>query len=504
VPNPCVNAQAGDTEELCLVEGGGSDLPSLQEHSKDHVKIHGLFGQPDVALSPLTSASSPVNTPSSDMDLSESEREEGDTEKQTATGSLQFSTVPLPSQELLIDLVIGQFQTWKRANRHRGNKGSNAPRSSAVPSPADSGRSKKRQVSEITGPTDSSRGNSPPDEAEGSLARRSKRPRHQPGQARFACPYWKADSMEYSQCYHFTLSRISDVKQHLRRCHFVPHCSNCGQTFPSDELSLAHGRSTPACVTRQFQLEMLSNSQKHALEGRPRHCNLRASPEQQWYIIWDIIFPDTCLERPSSPYLDSDAGLAQYVADFNNFWDVEGRRVTRDVFEGMGAMPAEPSEADDWVGSLVMAVRERIGAEFLRRRAARRPNLAPGQGGAVMAIGLEVQDEQSPTNTESSSNPGVQTIAPQAIMPAPIETDSNSGYTPTAQGAAQEHSSPDSLMGASWDLDNLVIGTEEDISYDINMTLQSTAHDDENDRLLPDAWQLEEFIELDRDTVYKQ
>lgn len=47
-----------------------------------------------------------------------------------------------------------------------------------------------------------------------------------------ACPFYKRNQVRHSNCLHFRLKRIKDVKQHLLRKHKQPYyCPICGLEF---------------------------------------------------------------------------------------------------------------------------------------------------------------------------------------------------------------------------------------------------------------------------------
>lgn len=133
-----------------------------------------------------------------------------------------------------------------------------------------------------------------------------------------ACPFWKRDSEVHRKCYRYALSRIRDVKQHLHRCHITPwRCVRCGETFSNEETRNNHWRAEPVCQIREVVTHDLSETQLKALAKK---SNPKLTEEDQWFIIWDIVFPE--ITRPSSPYIDSE--LSEDLSQFREFWQNHG------------------------------------------------------------------------------------------------------------------------------------------------------------------------------------
>ncbi|KAK1493284.1 hypothetical protein CTAM01_09428 [Colletotrichum tamarilloi] len=120
-----------------------------------------------------------------------------------------------------------------------------------------------------------------------------------------ACPFGKMSPSKYSACSRFQLKRIRDVKQHLKRKHAPDdYCNRCLRIF-DDEESLTQHVSQPDGFGCQLApegraLEGITHTQSRDLS---RKANAELSEEQQWFAIWDIVFPQK--PRPESAYLDS-------------------------------------------------------------------------------------------------------------------------------------------------------------------------------------------------------
>ena len=130
----------------------------------------------------------------------------------------------------------------------------------------------------------------------------------------FACPFWKKDARKHRGCGKLTLRRVKDVKQHLNRsrAHKPHYCPCCYETFPTRESLDNHSRARSCPLRSPRSVEGLTEQQSSALQ---RRVDRRLSDEEQWYCMWDIIFPNS--PRPLTPYIDSD--LSEDLAEFREF-----------------------------------------------------------------------------------------------------------------------------------------------------------------------------------------
>lgn len=138
--------------------------------------------------------------------------------------------------------------------------------------------------------------------------RPTKRPALSPSRPRrrtLACPFWKLDSQAHRPCFHRKCSRISDVKLHLSRKHKQPapdYCQRCWTAYESRGHKEDHLRD-PLAQGCQYNPAArpvgIDNNMAAALHKK---SNPSLSTEDQWFAIWDIVFPDE--PRPSSPYIN--------------------------------------------------------------------------------------------------------------------------------------------------------------------------------------------------------
>lgn len=102
----------------------------------------------------------------------------------------------------------------------------------------------------------------------------------------FACPFWKRDplhSWSSSRSCCSNHKRIRDVKQHIYRNHSNRHVTDRTKRPNQD----------PSGGLTELQYLQLKG-----------YSNRTTTKSEQWFAIWDIVFPD--LPRPASPYVNHD------------------------------------------------------------------------------------------------------------------------------------------------------------------------------------------------------
>ncbi|OHE91957.1 hypothetical protein CORC01_12745 [Colletotrichum orchidophilum] len=104
----------------------------------------------------------------------------------------------------------------------------------------------------------------------------------------FACPFYKEDPLRHLQCLRIELKRIKDVKQHLNRKH-----------------------------------------------RQPSYYYRRLSEEQQWFTVWDIMFPN--VPRPDSAYLGNQ--IEESMVMIHDFWDASGKALVSNALYQRGLIP---------------------------------------------------------------------------------------------------------------------------------------------------------------------
>jgi hypothetical protein len=195
--------------------------------------------------------------------------------------------------------------------RHTGSQANRAvsPASSARPSTASAKRRNRvDQANNDSADEDDNDGRRPPvrkrpNITESDLAQK------------FACPYYKLDIENNTNCAVLKLSRIRDVKNHLIRRHWSAFmCNRCWKNFDCAEARRGH-----PCEEQDWQAgQDLRPDQRHELSKRREQGT---SEQNEWFQIWDIC-TDKRRPQPASPY--NDSGRWGQVAIFMEFLFTHG------------------------------------------------------------------------------------------------------------------------------------------------------------------------------------
>ena len=109
---------------------------------------------------------------------------------------------------------------------------------------------------------------------------------------------------------------MSYVKQHIARVHQIPpHCQKCNEVFQAEDQLCEHVRSAK-CELQPYTPPDGATAEQIA---KLRQRTDRKTPEDQWYEVFDILFPGS--QRPTSVYLGPDS---QDLAKFQHFLTTDG------------------------------------------------------------------------------------------------------------------------------------------------------------------------------------
>ncbi|KAK8071491.1 hypothetical protein PG997_011694 [Apiospora hydei] len=179
----------------------------------------------------------------------------------------------------------------------------------------------------------------------------NKKAKHTADDQLFACPFLKRYPLRHRDCSKYTFKRVRDVKQHLNRTHRTPdfYCARCWDIFLSARERDEHARDVKCQVVqhagnRQI-FEGVTEEQKERLMQNKGH---NKSHEEQWFLIWDIIFPGT--RRPSSVYRYNPQEEA--VMLLREVWNSKQRELLADV-----------SQADSTIHFLMEKLFDRLESE---------------------------------------------------------------------------------------------------------------------------------------------
>ena len=144
----------------------------------------------------------------------------------------------------------------------------------------------------------------------------------------FACPYLKWQPNKYSRCFDKRLSRIQDVKQHLLRKHTPGYyCQVCKSTnFLNEDSLQTHINSRTCSLQDSSTLTGISYDQRSKLSKKSKS---RTSKEEQWFVIWDVLFPGC--QKPTSVYIDTN--LSREMLQFRAYCESHGPTILREHIE---------------------------------------------------------------------------------------------------------------------------------------------------------------------------
>ncbi|KAK0613636.1 hypothetical protein B0T14DRAFT_282884 [Immersiella caudata] len=198
-------------------------------------------------------------------------------------------------REVALQYILGHFQAWTAAGNGAGTSGQ--------PTPSNQGEPSRKRGRNGTG-KGVSQGYDDEDDNDEEMSQHSpnysrKKPRGDKESPTFACPFLKKDPIAHQQCCMFVLSRIRDVKQHLRRRHQMPiYCPRCVKIFDNEDDRDEHVVEMN-CPRRPGKPDGITERQKKALSEK---APASQSPETQWFGIFKILFPDH-ETLPQSPYM---------------------------------------------------------------------------------------------------------------------------------------------------------------------------------------------------------
>jgi hypothetical protein len=303
-----------DPVEVATIGGGTMSNPSPETQESSSSKL-------DNSLSRITSSQESTDSMDSDL-LSVSESSE---ETESLESLDQNEDVFPILREALDQLLRGFGAIKKTVNGHQPSSGKSGQ--APVASAADSSTPSQSSKADLGRKRRGTEEDEEQDQADAALSRRvRKKLKPDTVQPRFlACPYWKWNPNKHRRCCKLTLKRIRDVKQHLHRRHTPEsYCERCLFIFPNDQSHQDHIINALCRREPHAQLDGISHSQHREL---CKKSNPAFTEENQWFAIWDILFPES--ERPFSAYIDSE--LSVDLCLFREHWQNSGQDALLDV-----------------------------------------------------------------------------------------------------------------------------------------------------------------------------
>ncbi|KAL0942844.1 uncharacterized protein CTRU02_200730 [Colletotrichum truncatum] len=279
--------------------------------------------------------------------------------------------------DAVVERVFFHFRVWQIRQRGGGQGGEKETQRTNASTPDSPLRSRKRSHSDH--PSQTPLG----DDADATPdSKRAKLPATATGRM-LACPFWKKDPESHRHCYKKVLSRIKYVKQHLYRFHEEPiTCVCCGAEFETESSRDEHLRARRCQVVEGGSVpEGLTRAQRRDVQ---RRADPSKSEEEQWFVIWDIIFPGH--PRPTSAYIDSD--LSEPLSSFHEFYTSNGPDIIMEHLEIY-----EPEMRRVYERVVWSQVLDRIYEQWAKRRGLRRA-----------AVGMMTPPRTEPSSVAAESD----------------------------------------------------------------------------------------------------
>ncbi|WYZ42117.1 hypothetical protein EsH8_V_001012 [Colletotrichum jinshuiense] len=232
-------------------------------------------------------------------------------------------------RHLVLRVVLHNFQAWNEQSPGPVHGTARGPAPTESRQPKKRGRGQPRRGG---GGPDDDDDNDDDDDEEMEEPGARKRQRADESKKTLACPFWMKDSRVNGSCCGKRLTRIRDVKQHLKRRHYMPiYCPICHLSF-LDEMTRDNHTYERTCErgSRPRPVGISQKQQAELCKRAPRQL----SEAEQWYAIYAVLFPGD--PRPHSAYIDTNL-LGDAMA-FQKFVEVRGIDILRHVLEAGGAV----------------------------------------------------------------------------------------------------------------------------------------------------------------------
>ncbi|OAA72204.1 hypothetical protein ISF_01277 [Cordyceps fumosorosea ARSEF 2679] len=196
----------------------------------------------------------------------------------------------------------------------------------------------------------------------------------------FACPFYRRWPTRHFECMNRKLTRIQDVKQHIYRRHSKPphYCPTCDKVFVSPDPRDDHIRQAscikPETTSSNRSSDGISAQVQDSLKNR---FSRRLSPVEQWYGIWNLVFPG---ETPP-PNAHVGKPVTEMLSMLEDFWKNEGQR----ILPSLSKPRSGRNLADADLQMLMSQMLDKVKDHFENK---------PGQTGESAADGTESQADQ--------------------------------------------------------------------------------------------------------------
>ncbi len=234
-----------------------------------------------------------------------------------------------------------------------------------------------------------------------------------------ACPFWKLDSQTHDRCFKCILSNTSRVKQHLHRNHSPKfYCQRCYAIFPNQETLDQHVQvQVVTCPRHESSFAQITYQQRLQLSIKSK-TNL--SETDQWFAIWDILFPGQ--PRPSSLYID--ANLSADLCRFREFAEADGPDIM--TAEMQRNLPMTNMPAEQTTAILRQVISRSITLLFDRWLAPRRPPLPhPGDAAPPLSTAMPREFPPAESSEDQSSSDSIPAVHRETPTSSVASLDGN-------------------------------------------------------------------------------
>lgn len=312
----------------------------------------------------------------------------------------------------ILQELLAVFQSWlQHAGDTSGTSASGSTSSANSPNTASTGISPRAQAEAGSRRGKrSSNANADEDQDEdepgqGGSRKRSRKNRS-PGyfHRSLACPFAKKDPARYHECYKNRITRIQDVKQHLRRFHEPPiYCLICKDTFKSEAELQTHAEAR-SCTLRPEKVDGVDRDQKERLS---KNVDRKLSTEDQWYSIFDILFPGFD-PRPRSPYVEGSVNPV--LLAFQDFMTHQGPSVLLASLQARDLVTSSPGDQKRLLLATLAEGLEAIGDGWNSRLRSDDSTQSPNRSGPLPSLPQSGPTSSSPStplinNGRDGANP---------------------------------------------------------------------------------------------------
>lgn len=230
------------------------------------------------------------------------------------------------------------------------------------------------------------------------------------GQRRLACHFQKHDPERYALCGIKTggFDTIAHVKQHLKRSHQRDpnYCPRCMQTFGTEEQKNEHLlRLVSSPCPADPDAALPAGMSPETVRALTRRAGKGDDLQEQWFGVWDVIFPD--IPRPQTCSLDLSGELHVQALGLCSYFETEGPRTVLSFLqeEGIVVGNGDGSASSDSVEAFTHRVLTQAFHQVFENWRSQRPRSA---------------DNAPPLDERSISGSSAQDSG--VVLPTPINT----------------------------------------------------------------------------------